>query len=76
MISSQDIVKIKVKLIISLDYLYKIKTWPSFNCFITWVFQKLYLFICNSKFSDSWTHDLVATHRLLLRSLFLCLVWC
>jgi hypothetical protein len=28
MISSQDIIKIKVELIISLDYLYKIKTRP------------------------------------------------
>jgi hypothetical protein len=76
MISSQVIIKIKVELIISLDYLYKIKTWPSFNCFIMWVFRKLYLFICNSEFSDFRTHDLVATRRLLLRSLFLCLVWC
>jgi hypothetical protein len=35
MISSQVIIKIKVELIISLDYLYKIKTRPSFNYFVT-----------------------------------------
>jgi hypothetical protein len=76
MISSQVIIKIKVELIISLDYLYKIKTRPSVDHLITWVFRKLYLFNRNSKFSGSRTHDLVATRRLLLCSLILCLVWC
>jgi hypothetical protein len=74
MISSQVIIKIKVELIISLDYLYKIKTRPSFNFSITWVFRKLYLFNCNSEFSDPHSYDLVTTLRLLLCSLFLCLV--
>jgi hypothetical protein len=37
MISSHVIIKIKVELIISLDYLYKIKTRPSFNHLHTWV---------------------------------------
>jgi hypothetical protein len=53
MISSQVIIKIKVELIISLDYLYKIKTRPSFNHLITWVFRKLYLFNRNPDFSGS-----------------------
>jgi hypothetical protein len=74
MISSQVIYKFKVQLIISLDYFYKIKTRPSFNHLITWVLHKLYLFNCNPNFSGSRTHDLVATRRLLLCSLLLCLV--
>jgi hypothetical protein len=35
MICSQVIMKIKVELIIFLDYLYKIKTIPSFDYFVT-----------------------------------------
>jgi hypothetical protein len=76
MISSQVIIKIKVEFIISLDYIYKIKTRPSFNHLITWVFCKLYLFNRKPEFSGSRAHDLVATRKLLLYSLFLCLVWC
>jgi hypothetical protein len=53
MISSQVIINIKVELIISLYYLYKIKTRPSFNHLLTWVFRKLYLPNRNSEFSDS-----------------------
>jgi hypothetical protein len=53
MISSQVIINIKVELIISLYYLYKIKTRPSFNHLLTWVFRKLYLLNRNSEFSDS-----------------------
>jgi hypothetical protein len=73
MISSQVIIKIKVELIISLDYLYKIKTRPSFNHLLTWVFRKLYLLNCNSEFSGYPTHDLVTTRRIFSCSLFLCL---
>jgi hypothetical protein len=76
MISSEVTVNIKVELIISLDYLYKIKTRPSFNYLLTLVFCKLYLLNRKSDFSGSRTHGLVATRRLLLYSLFLCLVWC
>jgi hypothetical protein len=76
MISSQVIINIKVELIISLDYLYKIETRPSFNLLITWVFRKLYLLNRNSEFSDSRACYLVATRRILLCSLFLCLVYC
>jgi hypothetical protein len=76
MITRQVIIKIKVELIIFSDYLYKINTRLSFNYLITWVFRKLYLFNHNSDFSSSQTHDLVATIRVLLYSLFLCLVWC
>jgi hypothetical protein len=76
MISSQVIIKIKVELIISLDYLYKMKTRPSFNHLLMWVFRKLYLLNRNSEFSGSRTHDLVAMRRLLLCNWFLCLVWC
>jgi hypothetical protein len=74
MISSQVIIKIKVELIISLDYLYKIKTRPNFNYLILWVFRKLYLFNCNPNFSSFRAHDLGTSRRLLLRILFLCLV--
>jgi hypothetical protein len=74
MFSSQVITKIEVELIISLDYLYKIKTRPSFNHLLMWVFRELYLLNRNSEFSDSRAYDLVATRRLLLHSLFLCLV--
>jgi hypothetical protein len=74
MISSQVIINTKVELIISLDYLYKIKTRSSFNHLITWVFRKLYLLNRNFEFSDSRACDLVATRRILLCSLFLFLV--
>jgi hypothetical protein len=74
MISSQVIINIEVELIICLDYLYKIKTRPSFNHLLTWVFRKLYLLKCNSEFSDSRACNLVTTRRLLLHSLFLCLM--
>jgi hypothetical protein len=74
MITRQVVIKIKVELIIFLDYLYKINTRLSFNYLIMWAFRKLYLFNHNSDFSSYRTHDLVATRRVLLYSLFLCLV--